>query len=218
MPRSRNIKPGFFQNDELVELDFSIRLLFIGLWTIADREGRLENRPKKIKMQLFPADELDMHGALDQLAKKGLISLYSVDSVEYIEIDNFLKHQHPHIKEQASTIPAPDMHHACPSDSLNPITDSFNPQKREVKQVYPKELNIDAWNNYLEYRKEAKFKKLQKRSEELQIEKLIGYGSKNVQRDCINETISNGWQGIFEPKNGNGKSKADSHLEAIRNL
>ena len=48
MARARNIKPGFFANDLLVDLPFEVRLLFIGLWTIADRAGRLCDRPKKI--------------------------------------------------------------------------------------------------------------------------------------------------------------------------
>jgi hypothetical protein len=43
MARARNIKPGFFANPELVELPFATRLLFIGLWTVADRAGRLED-------------------------------------------------------------------------------------------------------------------------------------------------------------------------------
>lgn len=144
MARSRNIKPGFFQNDDLVELDFGIRLLFIGLWTLADREGRLENRPKKIKMQLFPADELDISGALTMLAQKRMVTLYSIDNVDYIQIDNFLKHQHPHIKEQESTIPAPTgtihapcINHACPPDSLNPITDSLIPIKESSRFAPP---------------------------------------------------------------------------------
>ncbi|WP_461949107.1 hypothetical protein ACOKPE_14565 [Acinetobacter baumannii] len=49
MARSRNIKPSFFMNEDIIELPYEARLLFIGLWTLADREGRLENRPKKIK-------------------------------------------------------------------------------------------------------------------------------------------------------------------------
>ena len=44
MARSRNIKPGFFSNEHLAELDFATRLLFIGMWTEADREGRRELR------------------------------------------------------------------------------------------------------------------------------------------------------------------------------
>ena len=57
MARARNIKPGFFRNSDLVELPMDARLLFIGLWTLADRMGRLEDRPKQIKMEIFPAEE-----------------------------------------------------------------------------------------------------------------------------------------------------------------
>ena len=49
MARARNIKPGFFKNEFLAEMPCEVRLLFIGLWTLADREGRLEDRPKRIK-------------------------------------------------------------------------------------------------------------------------------------------------------------------------
>lgn len=80
---------------------------------------------------------------------------------------------------------------------------------------YPTELNIDAWNEYIAYRKEAKFKKLTRIGEDKQIEKIIGFGGHRVQQQCINETISNGWQGIFEPKNrtNSGKSKAGNFLD-----
>ena len=50
MARSRNIKPGFFKNEDLLDLPYEYRLLFVGLWTLADREGYLEDRPKRIRM------------------------------------------------------------------------------------------------------------------------------------------------------------------------
>ena len=53
MARTRNIKPAFFDNDILGGLDPLTRLLFIGLWCIADREGRLEDRPLRIKKTLL---------------------------------------------------------------------------------------------------------------------------------------------------------------------
>lgn len=140
MARSRNIKPGFFQNDELVELPYEYRLLFIGLWTLADREGRLEDRPKKIKMSLFPADDIDINQGLSELGSHKLVFRYEVDNNKYIQILTFNKHQRPHHQEIASVIPAPDLsepvatlsgeganHFARnPPDSLNPITDSLN--------------------------------------------------------------------------------------------
>ena len=66
--RARNIKPGFFKNDTLAELDFAGRLLFIGLWGLADREGRLEDRPKKIKAEIFPYDDVAVDSFLGELA------------------------------------------------------------------------------------------------------------------------------------------------------
>lgn len=107
MARARNIKPGFFKNEDLVELDFGTRLLFIGLWTIADREGLLEDRPKRIKMELFPGDDMNVDKALDQLHKAGFILRYEVDGARYIEVSAFLKHQNPHHKEPPSKIPKP---------------------------------------------------------------------------------------------------------------
>lgn len=128
--RSRNIKPGFFKNDILAECDPLARILFTGLWCMADREGRVEYRTKKIKIELLPYDNCDIGKLVNQLASKNFIRVYSVSGCSYIEINNFLKHQTPHIKEQASTIPAPDKNQTSTSqeslipDSLNLIPDS----------------------------------------------------------------------------------------------
>lgn len=105
MARARNIKPGFFQNEILVELPIETRLLFIGLWTLADREGRIEDRPKRIKMALFPCDTFDPDACLDELHKSGFIVRYEVNGTKVIEIVNFLKHQTPHGTEKDSVLP-----------------------------------------------------------------------------------------------------------------
>lgn len=105
MARARNIKPGFFKNEDLVELPFEDRLLFIGLWTLADREGRLEDRPKRIKMEVFPADDVDVETSLTRLASTGMLHRYEVGNGRYIQIVNFLKHQRPHGQEKDSEIP-----------------------------------------------------------------------------------------------------------------
>lgn len=86
MARSRILKPAFFKHESLVELEPWIRLLFAGLWTIADKEGLLADKPKSIKMELFPADGFDIECGLSQLANKGLIERYTVDSKPYLEI------------------------------------------------------------------------------------------------------------------------------------
>jgi len=105
--RSRNIKPGFFKNEALWDLPPLTRILFSGLWCLADREGRLEDRPKRIKVEVLPADDYDADAGLQALHGCGLIERYEADGVHYIQILKFLKHQTPHVKEAPSTIPAP---------------------------------------------------------------------------------------------------------------
>lgn len=106
MARSRNIKPGFFSNEHLAELDFATRLLFIGMWTEADREGRLEDRPRRLKMALFPADNVDIEFMLNGLESYGFIRRYVANGCRAIQIVSWAKHQNPHVKEAQSTIPA----------------------------------------------------------------------------------------------------------------
>ncbi len=114
MSRIRSIKPQFFINDELAALGPLDRLLFIGLWTMGDREGRLEDRPVKIKAAILPYDSHDVEAALRRLAERGFIERYSVegDARRYIQITNFGKHQCPNSKELPSAIPAPREHSA----------------------------------------------------------------------------------------------------------
>lgn len=107
MPRARNIKPAFFLNDELGELDPIDRLLFIGLWTIADYKGELEWRPARIKAQILPYDSCDIKEIVINLDKSGFVSFYSHGGNYYVKINNFEKHQNPHPneKKKGSEIP-----------------------------------------------------------------------------------------------------------------
>lgn len=112
MARSRNIKPGFFTNDVLGELPALTRLLFAGMWTICDRAGRVEDRPKKIKAEVLPYDDCDPEAMLQDLEKHGFILRYTAGGISAIQVLAWDKHQNPHVKEAASTIPAPIEHSA----------------------------------------------------------------------------------------------------------
>jgi hypothetical protein len=105
--RARNVKPGFFLNEELAEVPFEARLLFIGLWSYADREGRFEWRPKRIKAEIFPYDNIEITDFLRYLTDKNFVSQYQVDGCLYGVVENFKKHQRPHPTERPSTIPPP---------------------------------------------------------------------------------------------------------------
>lgn len=127
MPRARNIKPGFFTNDQLVECPMATRLLFIGLWTVADREGRLEDRAKKIRMEVFPADDVDVEAALVELAARGFLLRYAVEGARYIQILNWSRHQNPHSRETQSAIPPP------PEDGAEPPPSATEAAPRPVQ-------------------------------------------------------------------------------------
>lgn len=103
--RARNIKPGFWKNEDLVELPFEHRLLFVGLWMLADREGRLEDRPKRVKMELFPCDNVNVEAGLEDLTSMGLLERYEYQGVKVIVISKFLEHQSPHHSEKRSELP-----------------------------------------------------------------------------------------------------------------
>ena len=147
MARSRNIKPGFFLNDDLADIEPLGRLLFAGLWTIADKAGRLKDSPRKIKASVLPYDDCNVDKLLNELWQKKFIIRYSVDEETYIEVLNWKKHQNPHMKEVPSEIPEPTeykdyepyrnehhtstmqeqvLHKSIPADSLNLIPDSLN--------------------------------------------------------------------------------------------
>lgn len=107
MARIRTIKPEFWTDEKIVECSFEARLMFIGMFNFADDKGNLVRSPKRIKMQIFPADMIDCEPLIKELSVAGLISEYSVSGVEYIHIDGFSKHQKIN-RPSATTIPTPE--------------------------------------------------------------------------------------------------------------
>ena len=105
MARIRTIKPEFFLDDDVAKLPPLTRLLFIALWCLADKAGRLEDKPQRIKVQSLPYDKNDTDAELDVLMRAGFIYRYQVDDRKLIEIKSFLKHQRPHNTEKESDLP-----------------------------------------------------------------------------------------------------------------
>jgi len=109
MARARNIKPGLFKNEILGVADPIYTLLFEGLWLLADREGRLEDRPLRIKAEIFPyRDGMNIGSMLGWLEEAGFIQRYQVGGLALVQITNFAKHQNPHKNEPESIYPAPE--------------------------------------------------------------------------------------------------------------
>ncbi|MGY8524950.1 hypothetical protein [Paracidovorax citrulli] len=121
MARARNIKPALFKNEVLGVANPLYTLLFEGLWTLADREGRLEDRPLRIKAEIFPyRDNVCVDKMLDWLHEQGFIVRYCAAGVRCIEVTNFMKHQNPHKNEIDSVLPAPEDGHAALGPAREP--------------------------------------------------------------------------------------------------
>lgn len=124
MARTRYIRPDIMTNEDLCELGPYAYILFTGLWMLADREGRLEDRPKRIKAQAMPLWEITWktcEDLLEKLCKSGFIFRYQIDGKGIIQIASWKKHQRPHGHEVPSRLPAPPKNVAV-SAAVSPVT------------------------------------------------------------------------------------------------
>jgi hypothetical protein len=92
---------------------------------LADREGRLEDRPKKIKMSIFPADSIDVNDLLIELESYGFIKRYVADNKKIISIPAFHEHQNPHSREQDSVLPDEDGFYKVNERNKDLVTGKF---------------------------------------------------------------------------------------------
>ncbi len=133
MARIRTIKPDFWTDEKVVELSPYARLLFIGLWNFADDDGRMECSPRRIKMQILPADSAEVPRLLYELESLDLVRRYTVEGIEYLQVNGFGKHQKVD-RRSASKYPPPPVIHK-PARRVPPSS----PDGREGKGMEGKE-------------------------------------------------------------------------------
>jgi hypothetical protein len=104
--RTRLLKEEWFKDETIAELPAEARLLFMGLHCFADREGRFEWRPKRIRIEIFPYDaRQDTERLLQSLLTAKLIGKYETAGHVFGFIPSFGSQKiHPH--EKQSVIPA----------------------------------------------------------------------------------------------------------------
>lgn len=107
VPRTRNIKPDSFQDPELGDLSPLHRWCLQGLKCHADREGRLWDKPRELKVKVLPFDNCDMNEVLEDLHRAGFIIRYEVQGIRYIQIQHFEEEQRFHKDEKPLGLPVP---------------------------------------------------------------------------------------------------------------
>lgn len=113
MARMRSIKPETFQDQDFAaELpNRDARLLYIGLWGLADEHARLRGDAVFIKGQLFSYDpDLTpevIDGLIDMLEETGRAVRYRIRSSVYIHLPKLAKHQRLEPHKVPSRLPEP---------------------------------------------------------------------------------------------------------------
>lgn len=108
-PRIRTLKPEIWADECVGDLSHSARLLFVGLITMADDEGRLRELPAAILGHVFPYDDVSpgkLTRWLTDIEAGGMIVRYAQAGKRYIAFRHWTRHQKVD-KPNESDLPAP---------------------------------------------------------------------------------------------------------------
>jgi len=91
------VDPQIWRNEKIGSLSDAGRLLFIGIFSQADDDGKLKASPRFLMANIFPYDkdkiEEDIRHLRDQCAELGLIRVYTNGKEEYLDIPGWHEHQ-----------------------------------------------------------------------------------------------------------------------------
>lgn len=112
MARKRIIDPNIWESEDFSTLSMLGKVLFIGMFSIADDEGRGKANPVYIRSKLFPytAEEVrlaDIKTALSEIAHRMSVTFYTVDGSQYYALTHWEIWQKID-RPSPSTIPAPE--------------------------------------------------------------------------------------------------------------
>lgn len=216
------------------------RVLYMTLSTIADREGRLEDRPARIKAQLLPYDKCDCSALLDNLVDKGQIVRFEAEGMRVIQIVRFKSEQNPHSKENESMLPGlvatcrdksslgshalyKDKNKEENKEEKEESQRETNPQAVTVEPIFPPNLDMepvrDAWERWLAYKRAINKPYKLPRTQRQELKKWVDRGPERLIA-AIDHSIDREWTGIFEkpPEPRNGIGRASKHADLDREL
>ena len=110
MPRRRMIDPNFWESEDVSRCAPMTRLVFLGLVSMADDEGRGRAKPQYVKSALFPYDDwiriIDIETALSEIALNLSVTFYEVGGAAYYQLDHWHNWQRID-RPKPSKLPAP---------------------------------------------------------------------------------------------------------------
>ena len=226
MPRIRSLKPELWLSPQVMNLSHSGRLMFVGLITQADDEGRGLADTRRLKAAIFPGDDCshpDVEGWLAEVACERLAILYQ-DSrgTNLYQLTGWRNHQRvpkptqSNYESPTGTLPECAGSTAVGSEgkgeerkgrerNARERRDDDSPgQAPEAAPELPPGLDPAAWKRWHDYRREIR-KPLKPVSLPAAQRELAAFGCD--QSAVVEQSIANGYQGLFDLKkraNGSG--------------
>lgn len=148
---TRKVKGGFWINETLAELTAEARLLFIGLWMVADRRGVIEDRPARIRSLLFPYGADWFEAALDELLQTAFIHRYESGGSKMLLVPTLTIHQTFHQREGEYELPPPPLPLLPPAARKKlKALDAPKPVATNLQTESPEE-NKAAWDRNMQH-------------------------------------------------------------------
>lgn len=211
MARIRTIKPEFWTSEQVTECSLSARLLFIGMWNFADDGGNLAASVKTAKMQIFPADNIDIAPLVHELLSVGLLVEYRINDRNYWHITGW-KHQqinrpsplkHPKFTEQSVTAHCSLTERSLEEgkgregkgkDISSSLRSDDMPREPTALAVLSECMSEQTARDLIAHRQKLR-KPLTARAAKLLAKDFVAYGNPEEAAEMM---IKNGWQG-FHP-------------------
>lgn len=108
MARIRSVKPEFWTSEQVMDVSRDARILFIGMWNFCDDAGIHSANEKRLKAEVFPADDLtssDVRRMVDELLRAGLLAEYEVGGQRFWIVTGW---HHQKIDQPTFKHPGPD--------------------------------------------------------------------------------------------------------------
>lgn len=147
MARIRTIKPEIARHEKLFELEqeagLPMRFVWAVLPTVCDREGRFKWRPRSLKLDVLPYDEVDFSRVLHAFVTRGFLVKYRVGDAWYGCIPTFRKHQSVNNKENDSDLPGPDAAEEIITEEKQEDADASTTREARDDDANVTPLNLD---------------------------------------------------------------------------
>ena len=145
--RKRMVDPCIWTDDGFLQSSLPARLLFIGLITTADDDGKGQGSAASLKAAVFPSDDISIDAINTlkiELAKKMRVEFYECEGRQYYRLCKWHNHQYVQ-SPKPSKIPDPQELTEC-SDAAN-VAVSPNTIQNKTKQnnntSYP--VSFEEW-------------------------------------------------------------------------